>query len=51
MEEIKILSLEKKPRSKKYKVVTLTDSFTFSEDTIIKYIMEIVREYEKNSVN
>ena len=51
MEEIKILSLEKKPRSKKYKVVTLTDSFTFSEDTIIKYMIFKDKVFEQKEWN
>lgn len=37
MKEIKILGLEKKQISKKYKVVTSEDDYNFSEDMIIKY--------------
>ena len=37
IKEIMILGLEKKPRSKKYKVITSGDDYTFSEDMIIKY--------------
>ena len=37
MKEITIISIEKKPRSKKYNVITSEDDYTFSEDMIIKY--------------
>lgn len=39
MEEIKIISITKKARSKKYQVETNEDSYTFLEDTIIKYMI------------
>lgn len=51
MEEIKILSLEKKPRSKKYKVITSTDTFTFNEDTIIKYMIFKDKVFEQKEWN
>ena len=37
MKEIKILGLEKKQRSKKYKLITSEDEYVISEDMIIKY--------------
>lgn len=39
MKEIKIISLEKKSKSKKYKVLTSDEDYQFSEDTIIKYMI------------
>lgn len=39
MKEIKIISLEKKQRSKNYKVITNENDYKFSEDTIIKYMI------------
>lgn len=37
MKEIKILGIEKKQRSKKYKLITSDEEYTVSEDMIIKY--------------
>ena len=37
MNEIKIIALEKKPRSKKYKVITNEENYNFSEEMLIKY--------------
>lgn len=37
MNEIKIIALEKKPRSKKYKVITNEEDYNFSEEMLIKY--------------
>ena len=37
MKEIKIISVEKKPRSKKYNIVTSEEDYTISEDMLIKY--------------
>ncbi len=39
MEEIKIICISKKPRSKKYIIETNDDSYTFFEDTVIKYML------------
>ena len=37
MNEIKIIALEKKPRSKKFKVITNEEDYNFSEEMLIKY--------------
>lgn len=37
MKEIKIISVEKKARSKKYNVITSEEDYTISEDMLIKY--------------
>ena len=37
MKEIKILGIEKKQKSKKFKLITSEEEYTVSEDMIIKY--------------
>lgn len=39
MKEIKILGIEKKQRSKKFKLITTEDDYTVSEDMIIKHYL------------
>ena len=45
MKNIKILSIEKKPKSKKYKVITDDLDYTVSEDMIIKYQLQVVHHH------
>ena len=53
MKNIKILSIEKKPKSKKYKVITDDLDYTVSEDMIIKHQLfkdKVFTEKEFNQV-
>ena len=39
MREVKIISIEKKERSKKFKLITTKDEYVVSEDMIIKHYL------------
>lgn len=48
IDEIKIVSLEKQPRSKKYKVITTDNEYIVSEDIVVKYQLLKDKTYTKS---